>query len=327
MEKDWAQFNFLRIFFSNRSIHRILLSLVLLCVLWNAGLVYATSVELMPYSDGTYVHDFYYGGDGPFDYKYIESGIHLSYSTIGGSSPVYFQGYGIVEFDISGVNSLFSKGQMKATLTLVLKSKYANTTSFCINEILDQTENGIIEVNESFSQISCIPFLDGTTFTIDVTTALEHDLFTPGHTAFSGFLLSWQSWPNHSFADFYDHTDPVNAPRLIISSSTLITLAYFKATPQSNKSVIEWLTESEIDNAGFNIYRAEAEDGKYVKINSSMITAQGSATQGASYEYIDKDVQNRKTYYYKLEDIDLNGKSTMHGPVSSMPRLIYGIGK
>jgi hypothetical protein len=34
-------------------------------------------------------------------------------------------------------------------------------------------------------------------------------------------------------------------------------------------------------------------------------------------------VRNRKTYYYMLEDIDLNGTSTMHGPVSAMPRVMY----
>ena len=60
---------------------------------------------------------------------------------------------------------------------------------------------------------------------------------------------------------------------------------------------------------------------------TSLIPAQGSSTQGASYEFIDNDVKNRKTYYYKLEDIDLNGNSTMHGPVSATPRLIYGMGK
>jgi hypothetical protein len=27
------------------------------------------------------------------------------------------------------------------------------------------------------------------------------------------------------------------------------------------------------------------------------------------------------------EDIDLNGNSTMHGPVSAVPRQIYGIGR
>ena len=34
-----------------------------------------------------------------------------------------------------------------------------------------------------------------------------------------------------------------------------------------------------------------------------------------------------KGYCYKLEDIDLNGNSTMHGPANATPRLIYGIGK
>jgi hypothetical protein len=36
-------------------------------------------------------------------------------------------------------------------------------------------------------------------------------------------------------------------------------------------------------------------------------------------------MKNRTTYYYKLEDIDLNGTSTMHGPVSVVPRGILGL--
>ena len=60
-------------------------------------------------------------------------------------------------------------------------------------------------------------------------------------------------------------------------------------------------------------------------INTSLIPAKGTSTEGATYEFIDKDVKNRKTYYYKLEDIDLNGKSTMHGTVSATPRWILGI--
>ena len=107
--------------------------------------------------------------------------------------------------------------------------------------------------------------------------------------------------------------------------ATLINLASFTATPKFSKVIIQWSTEAEINNAGFNLYRAETEDGEYTQINTSLITAQGSSTQGASYEFIDNDVQNRKTYYYNLEDIDLNGVSTMHGPVSATPRLILGI--
>ncbi len=109
--------------------------------------------------------------------------------------------------------------------------------------------------------------------------------------------------------------------------STVIDLSSFTATPKAIKVIIQWSTEAEIDNAGFNLYREMSENGQYTKINSSLIIAQGSSIQGASYEFVDTNVQNRKTYYYKLEDIDLNGTSTMHGPVSAMPRWIYGTGK
>jgi hypothetical protein len=106
--------------------------------------------------------------------------------------------------------------------------------------------------------------------------------------------------------------------------STSINLAVFQAVSSNKKIVLEWVTESEIDNEGFNLYRSHAENGPYFKINSTLIVAEGSPTQGALYEFIDTNVQNRKTYYYKLEDIDLNGTSTMHGPVSAIPRLIFG---
>jgi len=112
-----------------------------------------------------------------------------------------------------------------------------------------------------------------------------------------------------------------------VISPTLIELSDFTATPGAKNIILTWITESEIDNAGFNLYRSEAETGEYVKINDALIPAQGSSTQGSSYEFADKDVQNRKTYWYKLEDIDLTGKSKMHGPVSATPRLIYGMGR
>jgi hypothetical protein len=110
-------------------------------------------------------------------------------------------------------------------------------------------------------------------------------------------------------------------------ANLLPPLTYLDASSLNKKVFINWSTASEIDNAGFNIYRATAEDGEYAKINSALIAAEGTSTQGASYEFIDRDVRNRKTYCYKLEDIDPNGTSTMHGPVSATPRLIYGIGK
>jgi len=69
-----------------------------------------------------------------------------------------------------------------------------------------------------------------------------------------------------------------------------------------------------------NIYRAESEDGQYIKINDELIAAQGSAFEGAAYEFVDNGLQNRKTYFYQLEDIDFNGQSTFHGPIKATPR-------
>jgi len=106
---------------------------------------------------------------------------------------------------------------------------------------------------------------------------------------------------------------------------TVIELASFEAIPEHKKVVLKWTTESEIQTAGFNIYRAKTATGAYLKINDSLIPAKGSGSQGASYEFVDTDVKNNKTYYYKLEDLDLNGNSTMHGPVDATPRMIHGI--
>lgn len=108
---------------------------------------------------------------------------------------------------------------------------------------------------------------------------------------------------------------------------TLIELSGFEAVPASRKVTVQWTTASEIDNAGFNIYRSESENGVYVKINNALIPAEGSPSQGAAYEFTDTGVQNRNAYFYKLEDIDMNGVSVLHGPVSAKPRWILGLGK
>ena len=44
---------------------------------------------------------------------------------------------------------------------------------------------------------------------------------------------------------------------------------------------------------------------------------------GASYSYIDDTVANGITYYYKLEDVDIYGTSTFHGPVSATPARVF----
>jgi hypothetical protein len=82
---------------------------------------------------------------------------------------------------------------------------------------------------------------------------------------------------------------------------------------------LEWATETELDNAGFNIWRSEEKDGEYVRINPYFIPAEGDAGFGAKYSFTDYDVTNEVIYYYKLEDMDIYGKSKFHGPVPAIP--------
>ena len=114
---------------------------------------------------------------------------------------------------------------------------------------------------------------------------------------------------------------------IIADDPTAVLLAAFNAKPGNNEVTLTWKTGDETDNLGFNIYRAENMNGNYVKLNFTIIQPKVGSGAGTSYRYIDDSAKNTKTYYYKLEDIDLYGKSTMHGPVSATPMLIYGIGK
>jgi hypothetical protein len=46
---------------------------------------------------------------------------------------------------------------------------------------------------------------------------------------------------------------------------------------------------------------------------------------GASYEWLDAGVEAGQTYFYLLEDVDVHGQATRHGPVSATlpPTALY----
>ncbi len=78
--------------------------------------------------------------------------------------------------------------------------------------------------------------------------------------------------------------------------------------------VIEWTTASELDTVGFNVLRAESEQGKTEKINPSMIPPADDPIAGGSYQFEDKSVKPGVTYYYFLEDVDAQGNTHRNGP-------------
>ena len=99
---------------------------------------------------------------------------------------------------------------------------------------------------------------------------------------------------------------------------TAVDLAAFEATPQSNGVLLTWETANEMDNLGFNIYRAESQAGQLIKINQHLVASQDPGSLvGAAYSFLDQSAAPGATYYYWLEDIDASGTATKHGPATA----------
>lgn len=96
-------------------------------------------------------------------------------------------------------------------------------------------------------------------------------------------------------------------------NGTAVDLASFSAQASAGGVALAWQTGTELDNAGFNLYRAPAVNGPWAKINGALIAAQGDAVFGASYSFV--DAPGHGAFYYKLEDVFYSGVSTTHGPV------------
>ncbi len=101
-------------------------------------------------------------------------------------------------------------------------------------------------------------------------------------------------------------------------SPLAVTLAGFTAAPQDADILLTWETVSEIDNAGFNLYRSESAEGPWTRLNSVLIPSQTpGSSEGATYSWTDEQVVRDIPYFYQLEDIDLYGNATRHDPVSA----------
>lgn len=104
--------------------------------------------------------------------------------------------------------------------------------------------------------------------------------------------------------------------RINLGLPQAVSLAGFEAQQQGDAVRVSWETVSELDNAGFNLYRSPAGDGERMLLAFVPSSAPGS-TAGAAYTWQDAaGLVPGQTVYYWLEDVDVSGATTLHGPVS-----------
>ena len=89
----------------------------------------------------------------------------------------------------------------------------------------------------------------------------------------------------------------------------------------ANRVMLFWKTGGEAHNLGFNVYREQ--NGVRTRLNPSLIAGSALLMRGAlprhsgkTYTWIDSSAGAGSGSYW-LEDVDVNGTRTMHGPVSA----------
>lgn len=111
-----------------------------------------------------------------------------------------------------------------------------------------------------------------------------------------------------------------------VAPPTSVHLAGFNAYTDGTSVTLKWSTGGEADNLGFNVYR-QAADGTRVMVNRALIAGSALrsktnlAASADSYRWKDTAFDASAVYY--LEDIDLKGEVTLHGPV--WPSLSFSL--
>jgi hypothetical protein len=78
---------------------------------------------------------------------------------------------------------------------------------------------------------------------------------------------------------------------------------------------LQWQTLYQRPFSRFNIYRSTARDGGYKKINQFPIWAKRRGAKGKPYTFVDRTATDNTKYYYRVECLQPDGISIMHGPV------------
>lgn len=83
-----------------------------------------------------------------------------------------------------------------------------------------------------------------------------------------------------------------------------VELSSFKVKLINNKVFLEWMTETEISNYGFDVERSIANDD-WQKIG--FVPGSGNSNSANHYSFIDEDIPNASVLYYRLKQIDNDG--------------------
>ena len=128
--------------------------------------------------------------------------------------------------------------------------------------------------------------------------------------------------------------DDVGTPGHRRGGALPVELSRFSLTrTEAGAVVLTWTTESEVDNAGFNLRRSEKRASGFTLLNTALIAGAGTTGERQTYTFTDTSAKPGVEYYYQLEEVAFDGKQEtlamrlLRGPVSASNRLLTTFGE
>jgi uncharacterized repeat protein (TIGR01451 family) len=178
-------------------------------------------------------------------------------------------------------------------------------------------------VSASTTQGSCLQSAGTVTCTIGSVSVGGLVIITINTTAatFSSVSIATNTATVSSTTSDPNMTNNTSTATSTIQSPSAVQVASFRTFALAGGGVVlEWLTREETRNLGFHIYREDAQ-GRH-RVDPSLIAGSALFLRGGlpqhkakTYQWIDPQGGSQASYW--LEDVDLNGTRTMHGPVNA----------
>ncbi len=122
-----------------------------------------------------------------------------------------------------------------------------------------------------------------------------------------------RSAEGYSETTYYGDKNDVSTPGHHGGGPLPVSLASFRPARDTatGQVVIRWTTESELNNAGFNILRSETKTGTFTVVNlKGIIPGHGTTAEKHAYTWTDTSAKPNVVYYYQIEDVALDGTRT-----------------
>ena len=106
---------------------------------------------------------------------------------------------------------------------------------------------------------------------------------------------------------YYGHPKDLGNPGWKKGGPLPVQLSSFRAERTEQGALIQWTTESELENAGFNVLRSETKTGTFTVVTPRMLQGAGTTSERSSYAYVDTTAKENVAYYYRLEEVSFAG--------------------